>query len=492
MGGDRAGEVAGSFAVAAGAVGMARIGRPTTLYAACITFAACYFLWIVWSGFASGFASDDPMNLFDYWKMGTAGIIRGNLLFFATANRPMGGLFYLPIYRFFHLNPLPYHIAISMVLAVNTFLLYRFACLLGVARAAAGFAAVLICSHTALSALYLSPSTVYDALCFLFYFGALVYYVRIRSAGEKLNWRQTLICLLLYGGALNSKEIGVTLPLLLLGYEELYQRPARQVRTPLIACGMALAYTIGKFAVSDSRTGLSVYRPLFTYGQYISNSDHFLDEIFYLADTWFTPARAALLIPLLGICAWLRKSKAVWFCLLLVLVSPLPIVFIPRRGQYNLYLPLTGWAMLAGIALWDVIRAVSPERVMSRRVVVAIRLALATLLLFMWSWNRAWREAFQVEAAGNQQRPTRDAIRQLRAFDVAIRPNSRVLFLNGPFVDLELYFLASLWYNDHSLQIFIQPIQHLTPAGMANMDYVFDWKNGHFVVVRAGKILQGV
>ena len=247
---------------------------------------------------------------------------------------------------------------------------------------------------------------------------------------------------------------------------------------------MALAYTIGKVAVSDSRTGLSVYRPLFTYGQFITNSDHFLDEIFYLADSWFTPARAALLIPLLGIWAWLRKSKAVWFCLLLVLVLPLPIVFIPRRGQYNLYLPLAGWAMLAGIALWDVIRALSPERLMPYRVVVAIRLALAALLLFMWSWNRAWREAFAVEAVGNQQRPTRDAIQDLRAFDVAIRPNSTVLFLDGPFVDWELYFLASLRYNDHSLQIFIQPIHHLTPAEMANMDYVFDWKNGHFVVIR--------
>ena len=461
----------------------ARIGRPPALYAACIILAACYFLWIVWSGFAAGFASDDPMNLFDYWKAGAAGVIRGNLLFFATANRPLGGLFYLPIYRFFHLNPLPYHIATSLILAANTLLLYRLACLLGVARAAAGFAAVLICSHTALIALYLSPSTIYDALCFLFYFGVLVYYVRIRSAGEKLNWRQTLICLVLYVGALNSKEIGVTLPLLLLGYEGLYQRPARQLRIPLIACVMALAYTIGKFAVSDSRADLSVYRPLFTYGQYITNSDHFLDEIFYLADSWFTPARAALLIPLLGIWAWLRKSKAVWFCLLLVLVVPLPIVFIPRRGQYNLYLPLAGWAMLAGIALWDVIRALSPERLMPYRVVVAIRLALAALLLFMWSWNRAWREAFAVEAAGNQQRPTRDAIQELRAFDVAIRPNSTVLFLDGPLVDWDMYFLASLQYNDHSLQIFIQPVHHLTPAEMANMDYVFDWKNGHFVVI---------
>ena len=486
MGGDRAGEVAGSFAVADSAVGMARIGRPSAFYTACTIFAACYFLWIVWSGFAAGFASDDPMNLFDSWKTGAAGTIRDNLLFFATANRPMGGLFYLPIYRFFHLNPLPYHIAISMVLAANTFLLYRFACLLGVARAAAGFAAVLICSHTALTALYLSPSTVYDALCFLFYFGGLVYYVRIRSAGEKLNWRQTLMCLVLYVGALNSKEIGVTLPLLLLGYEALYhQRTARQVRTPLIACGMAMAYTIGKLAVSDSRAGLSVYRPLLTYVQYITNSDHFLDEIFYLADTWFTPARAALLIPLLGIWAGMRRSKAVWFCLLFVLVSPLPIVFIPRRGQYNLYLPLAGWTMLAGIALWDIIHALSPERAMPRWVVVAIRLGLASLLLLTWSWNRAWREAFAVEAAGNQQRPTRDAISDLRTFHVAIRPNSAVLFLNGPFVDWQLYFLASLWYNDHSLQIFIQPIHHLTPAGMGYMDYVFDWKNDHFVVIRS-------
>jgi hypothetical protein len=42
----------------------------------------------------------------------------------------MGGLFYLSIYHFARLTPLPYHVVVFMILLVNIYLAYRFATLL--------------------------------------------------------------------------------------------------------------------------------------------------------------------------------------------------------------------------------------------------------------------------------------------------------------------------------------------------------------------------
>ena len=446
--------------------------------------AAAYFLWVVRASFASGLASDDPMNLFNYWQLGWAGVLRGNLLFFTTAYRPMGGLFYLPIYHFFRLNPLPYHLAIDVILAIDTYLLYRCARLLGVAAPAATVAAILSISHISMMALFLSPSTVYDALCFLFYFGALVYYLRLRTAGITPDWRQTGVCLLLYVGALNSKEIGVTLPVLLAGYEILYQRPGR-FRTALIGCGIAVMYTAGKLTGADSLAAISAYRPVFTASQYLTNSNHFLDEFFYHNQPWFTTGLMAALMAGIAIWAGMRKEKLLWFCLLFVLVTPLPIVFIPRRGQYNLYLPLAGWAIIAGVALWDLIRLLSAERFLPVRAARGIRVCLALVVVILWTKDLVWRQAFSVEASANLQRPTQEAIRQFRDLHLTIRPNSKVILLNGPFTDYELLFLASLWYDDHSVQFFVQQLSHFSVAELEKADYLLDWENGHFLVTRA-------
>ena len=457
---------------------MTRYGKVGT------ALAAGYFLWVVRASFASGLASDDPMNLFNYWQMGWAGVLRGNLLFFTTAYRPMGGVFYLPIYSLFKLNPLPYHIAINIILAFDTYLLYRCARLLGAVAPAATVAALLSISHISMMALFLSPSTVYDALCFLFYFGALVYYLRLRTAGITPDWRQTTACLLLYIGALNSKEIGVTLPVLLAGYEVLYQRSGK-FRTAAIGGMIAAVYTAGKFAGADSLAAISAYRPVFTVGQYLTNSNHFLDEFSYHNQPWFTPALMAALMAGIAIWAGMRKEKLLWFCLLFVLVTPLPIVFIPRRGQYNLYLPLAGWTIMAGVALWDTIRLLSAEHFVPARAARGIRICLALVVVILWTKDLVWRQAFSVEASANLQRPTQEAIRQFRDLHLTIRPNSRVILLNGPFTDYELLFLASLWYDDHSVQFLVQQLSHFSAAELEKADYLLDWENGHFLVTRA-------
>ena len=60
---------------------------------------------------------------------------------------------------------------------------------------------------------------IYDVLCGFFYLAALTYYVHIRKKDIIFAPLQLLIFLVLYVLALNSKEMAVTLPVIVLIYE---------------------------------------------------------------------------------------------------------------------------------------------------------------------------------------------------------------------------------------------------------------------------------
>ena len=79
-----------------------------------------YQLFFVLRGLSAHFAADDMMNIYYFWGKGPWRLIQNLVLFCSTYQRPMGGVFYSLLYRFFGLNPLPYHVAITCLILVNT------------------------------------------------------------------------------------------------------------------------------------------------------------------------------------------------------------------------------------------------------------------------------------------------------------------------------------------------------------------------------------
>ena len=173
------------------------------------------------------FAPDDMMNVDNfYWTPGLWRLFYSQFLIWRGYYRPMGGLFYLPILSVWGLNPAPYHVALSLVLAVNVYLVYRLARLLGAGEWAAGLAALVACYHAGLGNLYYNTAFVYDALCGCFFLAALVYYCGIRDTGRLLSVGQKAIFAALVLCALNSKEMALTLPAILAVYEWIYHPSA--------------------------------------------------------------------------------------------------------------------------------------------------------------------------------------------------------------------------------------------------------------------------
>jgi hypothetical protein len=64
------------------------------------------------------------MNLHYYWIRGTGELFIGLVAFWTTYYRPMGGLFYLVVYKTAGFSPLAFHLAALVILSANLVLLY--------------------------------------------------------------------------------------------------------------------------------------------------------------------------------------------------------------------------------------------------------------------------------------------------------------------------------------------------------------------------------
>ena len=238
-----------------------------------------YFVQFASPSLSGRFNVDDPMNLYYYWSRGPWKLIVNLPLFFTTYQRPMGGVYFATLYGLFGLNPLPYHIVIIALLLLNTCLAYRFGRLITGSELCGGLTALMTAYHAKMAQAVYLPAFIFDVVCLTFYFLALNYYLAVRMRGQRLSKRQTVIFLLLFIGALDSKEMAVTLPAIVFLYEGIWHRPARlslpdalvwlrrDALPALIAGGITVVFTVGKRFGRRSVADLESYSQTFTLGR---------------------------------------------------------------------------------------------------------------------------------------------------------------------------------------------------------------------------------
>jgi hypothetical protein len=194
------------------------------LHAGTAVFLLAFFAFFAGKGLWAGFTGDDLHNLHLYMSQGFGGVAESVFMFWSTSYRPLGGLFYLGIYNLFGFNPFPFRFVCFAFLLINLYIGYRFIMRLSGSKTTGVLAALLLCYHAWFVDLYYSSGTVYDLLCFFFYFSAFVYYLRVRESGQ-LGIRDLGVFLMLYLCALNAKEMAVTLPFFVAIYEMIYFPP---------------------------------------------------------------------------------------------------------------------------------------------------------------------------------------------------------------------------------------------------------------------------
>ena len=472
--------------------------NPVIFISAALAITA-YFFFFTDGGLRTGFTHDDLMNLWHSWQDPLPHILKENLLFFLypLAYRPMGTLFYHVFFNAFGLDPLPYRICLLAFLLVNIYLVYAFARRISQSREIGAVTALLHSYHIGFVSLYRNTGTCFDIICCFFYFCALVWYLRIRQQGRLLRPVEYLGVLSLLICALNSKEIAVTLPVLLGVYEMLYHPPSGYkpriliswlVREGGVACWGALidlAFLLGKIYCANGIGRVAgPYMVRISIVTFMQSMRHDLDEVFV---TWGTdllrePTLAILLL-LLFLFAWRSRLDYFRFALLFWLIGVLPVAFIPSRSIYALYIPLAGFDLCAATLfietrewLWRGVQRLThlPDLPGLRQILMFIVLLLA--LGGFYSVKEARIDTW----LDRQSRQIASVIDALHAELPTAKKGANMLFLRDPFenvpsVEWATVFITHLLYRDSTIQpdrLWKMP-KPPDAARMKQYDYIF-------------------
>ena len=357
--------------------------------ALCVIILVAYFLYFALPAVGGGFSEDDLSALHTYWFSGTLGkTLWENICFWKGIGRPAGGLYYLPLSHLFRIDPHPYRIVQISILVAVIPMVYYLARLLASSRSVAFLAILAFCYHPKLADVVVSGSYIYDVLCGFFYFAALTYYFHTREKGLRLRPIQWVAFLALYVCALNSKEIAVTLPVIILVYELLkyYQQSERQnffhwilydASPALVSAAITTIYCYNKlygqgFAGNFSpefvgqrldsgqlppwvAAALELYTPHYSWHRFVESNARFVSELFYLSPNHvITGGMLVAIWAFVFGYGFLRRDRTVQLMAFWVVITPLPLAFVTPRGGARLYIVLFGWAMIFAKLTWDV------------------------------------------------------------------------------------------------------------------------------------------
>jgi hypothetical protein len=510
-----------------------RAYRRTIFDALCVAVLVAYFLHFALPALRGGFREDEMMNMGICWCAGALKSLLANIVFWKLflcpgdalyylplyLYRPGGALYYLPLYHFFELNPLPYRIAQIAILTASIPLVYYLSRRLASSRSIAFLAVLALCYHPRLAGLVFVGAFIYDVLCGFFYFAALAYYVRIRERGGPLRPLQLLGFLVLYVCALNCKEMAVTLPVIVLIYEFLkspgwadwkaFLRWIRSYAAPSVIAGLlTVFYIYGKTHGSGSLATLDPYRPKYSWHNFTVSNTRFVGELLFVGHT-ITPITVLALWAFVFIYAFVRRDRMLQLMAFWIVIVPLPLAFIvPMRGDAALYLLLFGWAMIFAKIAFDLITLISKFSVpVGNRVLAAVTGAIAgdassKVSLRVFRIIATFLVAFALAAFTQRENQrlrmpwlnvgakTSHVIHTFRS--LGFRPshgNSILLLLKENIFQNKwnVFFIASLVWNDHSLRIWVENVNELTPQQQTNVDYIISVSEFDADVIRSPK-----
>jgi hypothetical protein len=444
-------------------------------------FLIAYLFWFAGGGLWARFTGDDLMNLNFHLTPSFGRLVLSNFTYWSTAYRPMGGLVYATVYRLLGFHPMPFRVVAFALLLGNLVLLYGVCLRLTERREVALLAALLMSYHAWLVDLYYSSGTIYELLCFAFYFAALGYYLGIRRTGAMLRPRQWVVFLALYICALNSKELAVTLPLAVACYEWIWHRPewgvwaaarwlTREGRGAAMAALLTVPYIMGKLTGSGRLTDIPAYRPAISAARYMHTFHLYLNVLFY-QDRFFRDGTEILLMAaMLALAIW-RRSRPLLYAWFFVLFSVLPFIFLPHYSGFFMYLPMAGWALYAAtvlVMLREKIAPVLPPAVLF----LAVALMLGPLHA---SESRKTMGVFS-----SARLPTTEMIAELRRVQPVLPVGAHLFFQDDPFPQKTYYleFLARLVYRDLTVQV---ARAKDGDAMDGRYDAVFRWEEGRLV-----------
>lgn len=459
---------------------------------------ATYFAVSAAPGLHAWFTQDDGGNLLNmhkYWEHSLWHVVGDCLRVVTKAYRPLGGVYYFVLYRLFGFNPLPFRAVALALLLLTVFLAFGLLRQLSGSTPAALLGAVLMVNHPAVLDLLYSSGTIYEILCSLFYFLTIWCYFSWRESAQRagsatLSWPRIAAVLVLTGGALDSKEMAMTLPAALLLIEFIYFRPSswsvrqiflfawRQGRAALVTAALVLPAIAIKVLTKNPLTDDPRYAAHSLAGVISAYRGY---QSFLLYRNLRNPGLTALNVIFLWIAmaglANALRSRAMKFGLAFLIVSMLPVCLIVPRTGYMIYIPLLGWALYIGALFQYVCDALVRRYRLGSRMGAAVTFAALAAVAAPIVRLHAERLAGPANGYRQEGANMRRMVERLRKAHPRLPRGSSLLVVDDPLPEgYFLLFMAQLAYADPSLRLDRIKMLSKPPTGdeLISYDYVLD------------------
>jgi len=433
-----------------------------------------YFAVSSFQGLNAYFTQDDGGNLVkmhQYWEHSLLGMLGSALLVATPAYRPLGGVYYFTLYSLAGFHPLPFRAVCLCLMLANVILAFAVLRRLSGSLVAGLIGAVLMVHHPAVLELLWNSGTIYEILCFLFYFLAVRCYLSWRQAagragGNGLTWPQLAGLLALTGCALDSKEMAVTLPGALLLVELIYfSARARSWRGVIAAAALAVPTVLVKALTSNPLTDDPTYAAHSLHAT-IDGMRAYQNFLLYgdLFDVRLSRAGLIALWAAMGLAAIALRSRPMKFGLCFLIGSLLPVCLISRRGGYLLYLPLMGWALYLGSLFERLLGSLAGLSPLRWRAAVKFAGVAAAILSVMRLHSVKLRRYSDLEFRA--QADLRQFMGRLHEVHPRLARGSSLLLADDPLpAGYTVLLLARLAYGDPALEVDRIKMLPQPPAG---------------------------
>jgi len=257
--------------------------------------------------------------------------------------------------------------------------------------------------------------------------------------------------------------MAASLPLTLLVYELLYYGVPKswdravwaRFRAIAIVIVLTAAFTLVKVLLPSPMTGNELYRPSISPHLIIHNLSWYYNMLVYQRHL-FSPHTILPVVACMFAVSWLLRSRTMLFGLLFALITLLPVLIIPPRDGFVLYLPLIGWAAWAAVPLAGA-RARLTKLLFRGKISPRLRTGmqaalLIALIVLLYPIHQRKRNDLRF-AIRVEQSEMRGLLEQMKKQFPIIPHEARILFVEDPFRpgDWGLSFLLRLQYSDPTL-----------------------------------------
>ncbi|MBI5454463.1 MAG: tetratricopeptide repeat protein [Deltaproteobacteria bacterium] len=333
---------------------------------------------------------------------------------FRSFYRPLHTVLSMIDYRIWGLNPFGFHLSNVLLHLFNTLLVFAFALKLSEERAASFFAAAIFAVHPVHTESVTFISARVDLLCALFLLLSFHLYAFHPEPGYTRFGRgfgiRDILSMFLFLLALLSKEMAVTMPILLALYTwffEKWGRRAVRVAPYFVILALYVVFRILGLKAFAGQHGLKSDFLTVAFTASAAVLDYIRLLFFpyplkaYYGIFWqpslSAKVIAAFVLMLVSLAAVLwylnRDRKLHAFVILWTYISLLPVLNIGTLGEFSiaeryLYIPSIGFSILAGLFFSSLLR----DKLVGRYAPYAFALLVVVLAAATISRNGVWKD----------------------------------------------------------------------------------------------------